>query len=230
MLNVKYFFCNPYRERAYVAWDSNNQGVIVDPGFWEGEIQGLYDFLDQNRIIPKAILLTHTHFDHVYGVADIKRRFDIPIYIGKEEKTVKDGMKMFSELFSMPVPDMDWDTEYVSEGDIIPVGEASYEVIHTPGHSYGSVCYLDRKHKQMFTGDTLFAGSIGRTDLPWSDYDVEIVSIMEKIIWLDGDIEIHPGHGGSSSIGYERTHNPFLQPFNEKDEATGAVDGVEFNE
>jgi glyoxylase-like metal-dependent hydrolase (beta-lactamase superfamily II) len=96
----------------------------------------------------------------------------------------------------------------------------TFEVIHTPGHTPGGVCFLEREAGILFTGDTLFAGSIGRTDFLYSEYDDEIRSIMEKIILLDPDIRIFPGHGPTSTIGQERTGNPFLEPFNEPEETT----------
>ena len=99
-----------------------------------------------------------------------------------------------------------------------PYEQRGFKVITTPGHTPGSVCYLNEKYGVMFTGDTLFAGSIGRTDLPMGEYDDLIRSIMDKLMGLDGDTDILPGHGGRSSIGWERTHNPFLEPFNEKEE------------
>ena len=95
----------------------------------------------------------------------------------------------------------------------------TFEVIHTPGHTPGGVCFLEREAEVLFTGDTLFAGSIGRTDFLYSEYDDEIRSIMEKIILLDPAIRIFPGHGPTSTIGQERTGNPFLEPFNEPEEA-----------
>ena len=112
----------------------------------------------------------------------------------------------------MPVPDTDWVPASVSDGEVLRFGEMVFKVIATPGHSPGGVCYLCEEDGQLFSGDTLFAGTIGNTQLPWADYDKLIVSVMEKL----------------TTIGYERTHNPFLQPFNEKDPETGWVDGIEY--
>jgi len=101
---------------------------------------------------------------------------------------------------------------------VIEDGGLHFEVIATPGHTPGSVCYYERENGILLTGDTLFAGSIGRTDLEGGDYDKEIVSIMEKLIWLDAGVKILPGHGPDSTIAKERSTNPFLEPFNEKEE------------
>ena len=115
-------------------------------------------------------------------------------------------------------PDKGFSTTDISDGETITAAGLGFKVITTPGHTPGSVCYLNEKYGVMFTGDTLFAGSIGRTDLPMGEYDDLIRSIMDKLMGLDGDTDILPGHGGRSSIGWERTHNPFLEPFNEKEE------------
>ena len=101
-------------------------------------------------------------------------------------------------------------------------GKASFRVIETPGHSEGGVCFYDEADKLLLTGDTLFAGAIGRSDMPGGDYDKLIVSIMDKLMGLPGDVEVLPGHGGRSDIATERTSNPFLQPFNEPAEEPGA--------
>ena len=106
-------------------------------------------------------------------------------------------------------------TSDVREGDVIKVGSLSFEVIETPGHSVGGLCYLERDEKTLLSGDTLFAGAIGRSDHPGGDYDVLMKSIFEKLLMLDGDIRIFPGHGPSSDIATERMTNPFLMPFNE---------------
>ena len=101
------------------------------------------------------------------------------------------------------------------EGDVVTVGALKFEVIETPGHTVGGVCYLERENGVLFSGDTLFAGAIGRSDHPGGDYDVLMKSIFEKIMTLDGAIEVHPGHGPSTDIATERMTNPFLLPFNE---------------
>lgn len=229
-MEVKFFFFNPYYERCYVAWDRKGVGVIFDPGCMdEGEREGLFDFIQEKGIRPKAVLLTHAHFDHIYGVRACIDKYGIPVYMHPDEKIVTEGAKIFAEDCKMPVPDTSWDTLDVREGDILEFGELSFRVIVTPGHSPGSVCYYcGGDEKQLFSGDTLFAGTIGNTAHRWGDYDKEIVSIMDKLMGLDSDVKVHPGHGCGTTIGYERTSNPFLQPFNYKDPETGYVDGIEF--
>ena len=124
-----------------------------------------------------------------------------------------------ADRLGLTPPDVSFTWTPLQEGPLAVAG-MTFEVIHTPGHTPGGVCFLEREAGILFTGDTLFAGSIGRTDFPYSEYDDEIRSIMEKIILLDPAIRIFPGHGPTSTIGKERTGNPFLEPFNEPEEKT----------
>jgi len=230
MLNSKYFFFNIYQERSMVIWDEEMTGIILDPGFvFPEEKIAFLNFIRKNGIKPVAILLTHAHFDHLYGVQDCVSEFGIPVYMHPADKIIKDNMELFMSSNPLDRPALDWDTIDVNDSDIISFSSISLKVIHTPGHSPGSVCYYSEETKDLFTGDTLFSGTIGRTDLRWGNYDDEIVSIMDKIMGLPSDVAIHPGHGGGSTIGRERTNNAFLMPFNEKDENTGAVDGITFS-
>ena len=230
MLNIEYFFFNDYLERSMVIWDGSGKGVILDPGcLGEDEENKLFSFIGKEGIDIQAILLTHAHFDHIYGVAACIRKYGVKVYMSPQDKIVKENMRSVALESRVPVPDTGWDTVDIYDGSEIRFGETVFKVITTPGHSPGSVCYYCESSGDLFSGDTLFAGTIGRTDLRWGSYDDEIVSIMDKLMGLDGDVQVHPCHGGGTTIGYERTHNPFLQPFNEKDPESGSVDGIEFN-
>lgn len=230
MLNISYFYFNPYSERCMCVSDSESNGVIIDPGFlYDEEADELFSYIAKNGIKINAILLTHAHFDHIYGVARTAKKYGVKIYMHPADKVVKDGAVQMCKGTGMPVPDTSWETEDIQDGQILSIGTMRFEVIWTPGHSPGSVCYYERDAQELFCGDTLFAGSIGRTDLLWGEYDDEIRSVMEKVMGLDTDVKVHPGHGSGTTIGYERTHNPFLQPFNWKDPESGYVDGIEFN-
>lgn len=191
---------NPLQENTYIIDFGDGGFCLIDPGCsTPDEVSTLLSRLDGGQ--PLAILLTHGHPDHTAGVESLASRFPgIPIYMSADD----------SFLFGKcPFRD----ASHLQE---IPVGADSFRVIPTPGHTPGSICYL--LGENLFSGDTLFAGTIGRTDLPGGDYDKLIVSVMDRLMGLDGDIRVLPGHGPSSTIGDERTHNPFLQPFNEPEE------------
>lgn len=216
MINIKCFSFNPFQENSYLVWDSSGQGFIIDPGCYdEVEIDEIREDIALKNISPVAILLTHGHFDHIFGVEKLSGIYKIPIYMNEEDKIIVAQNPLFAQTFGLKTPSANFDTLPVREGDILNFGEIEFTVIATPGHTPGGVCYYDKNNKVLFTGDTLFAGSIGRTDFQGGDYDKLIVSIMDKLMGLDGDVDILPGHGPSSNIGYERVHNPFLQPFNE---------------
>ena len=204
MLHIKTFVCNSYEENAIIINKKGlKEAIIIDPGCTAGEeTEKILAYLNHNDLTPVAILLTHAHADHTHGVAELQRVYNIPVFVSKDED--------LSGLAIIPT--------YIHDGEVLELASIKFEVITTPGHTPGSVCYLDRDDKVIFSGDTLFAGTIGRTDLKGGDYDKLIVSIMNKIMGLDGDIKVFPGHARSTSIAEERTQNPFLQPFNEPEE------------
>ena len=218
MINIRYCVFNLFEERTYLAWREAGRCIIVDPGCREGaEQQALSDQLAQEGITPEAILLTHGHIDHILGVKALQDRFGIPVYMHPADTAALDYNVRMAQRFRLDLPgDFTWTP--VQDGQVLEVAGMRFEVITTPGHTPGGVCWLEREEGVLFTGDTLFAGSIGRTDFPYSEYDDEIRSILEKLLPLDPDITILPGHGPVSTIGRERTGNPFLEPFNEPEE------------
>ena len=202
-----------------LVWKDGPACAVVDPGFYSpAEEQEFFSFIEENGLKPEAVLLTHSHFDHIFGVTEVQKRFGIPVYMDPKEELSFEYNRDSAWRFGLEVPDTSFRYTEICEGMTIDVAGFSFEVLSTPGHAPGAVCFLDRAEKLMFTGDTLFAGTIGRTDLRNSDYDQEILSIMNKLIILDPDIQFFPGHGPGSTIGRERTHNPFLEPFNEPEE------------
>ena len=236
-MKIKKFVCNALQENAYVV-SSGDSCVIIDPGFATaetgafpgepffgehgndagaaGELSGLYKYLDSEGLTPEAILLTHSHSDHTLGVAPLVEKFGIPVY------SASGSFKTPTDAFSCLRPAGEGVQTQEKAISCLQVEDEGYvvgfKVIATPGHTPDSVCYYNEAEHVLFTGDTLFAGTIGRTDLPGGDYDREIVSIMEKLIFLPGETDIYPGHGPASTIARERRENPFLEPFNEREE------------
>ena len=205
-MKIKRFVCNAFQENAYVVSDGE-ECIIIDPGFTGSELPALYDYLAAEGLTPSAILLTHSHPDHTCGLQPLVKRYGIAVFQGKPSGAFP-AEPSFGE-------DGNDDRRRTAETGAF-MGE--FTVIATPGHTPDSVCYYSEKDAILFTGDTLFAGTIGRTDLPGGNYDDEIRSIMEKLIFLPGETVIYPGHGPQSTIARERTQNPFLEPFNEREE------------
>ena len=219
MLNIRKFTFNPFQETTLLLWDDTLRGAIADPGcMGPEEERTLTEYIEKEGVIPEAILLTHGHFDHIYGVPSLARRYGIPVYMSPADGVILRSNAELTRKFGLPAAPGDFASEPLSEGQEIRVGDTVWEVIETPGHTPGGVCFLDRADRVLVSGDTLFAGTIGRTDTPEGDYDKLIVGIMDKLMGLDGDVEVIPGHGPVTNIGHERTHNPFLQPWGEPEE------------
>lgn len=218
MIHLQYFDFNSFMERGSVVWDENGLCSFVDPGAdLAGELKQLTELVSSKGLKPVSIMLTHAHFDHIYGVAHLVKTYDIPVYLHKDEDfTLQTVNPFLCGTFGMKFPeDFSSAIRYVKEGDIIETGSLRFEVLETPGHSKGGVCFLEREQRLLFSGDTLFAGSIGRTDHPGGDYDLMMKNIFEKLLLLEGDTRVIPGHGPETDISTERMTNPFLLPFNE---------------
>lgn len=219
MLHIKNFVFNSFREHCYLVWDDTLEGVIIDPGACSDyEKDTLYEEVASDKLKIKYVLLTHAHFDHIYAVKACADKYGAEVLMNPAEWDLIKELVPMSDRFGMPCPDTSFRTGDLRDGDIVRFGQTSFKVIATPGHSPGGVCFYDEADKVIFTGDTLFAGTIGRTDVPLGNYDDLIKGIMEKLMVLPGDVDIIPGHGYGSNIAEERTSNPFLQPFNEPEE------------
>jgi len=219
MLNIKTFIFNPFQENCYLAWDDSGEGVVIDPGCYdEAELQSFREYLSSEGVRLKAIWLTHGHFDHVFGVAALQKELSLPVLMAPEDKEILEKDHVMTSIFGLRSPEVDFLTTDIKDGDELFCGSTSFKVIATPGHTPGGVCFYSEQAEVIFTGDTLFAGSIGRTDMIGGDYDRLIVSVMDNVMGLPGPTDVLPGHGPKSSISDERTHNPFLQPFNEPEE------------
>lgn len=220
MINIRYSVFNLFGERCYVAWREAGRCVIIDPGCGKAaELEALEALLAKESLRPEAILLTHGHIDHILGVKPLQDRYGIPVYMHPADTAALDYNRRMADSFRIRLPEGTFRWEPLCDGQVLELAGLRFEVIATPGHTPGCVCFLERGEGILFTGDTLFAGSIGRTDFPYSEYDDEIRSILERLLPLDPATVILPGHGPDSTIGAERTQNPFLEPFNEPEEA-----------
>ena len=198
----------PFAVNCYLLWDeATSEGVIIDPG---GDDDVIAYEVDQMEMTPKAILLTHGHGDHIAAVEAVQQLYKIPLYVGRgEEELLANPSANISAYFDKPIVAPKPDHTVVDE-DLITVGPISLRVLATPGHTPAGVCYLDEEQGVVFCGDTLFAGSIGRTDLPGGNPEQLLKSIHNKLMTLPDSVVCLPGHGPATTVGSERTSNPFL--------------------
>ena len=201
----------PFYKNGFVAGcERTREAVLIDPGDEVDELLAAVRDLD---VEVQAILLTHAHLDHVTGVARAKDAFDVPVYLHHDDLFLYEAVVQQGEMFGFKVQAQPPIDVYY---DLSPIHFGDYEVRvhHTPGHCPGGVCLqIGRKGEaggQLFVGDTLFAGSIGRTDLPGGDYAVLMRSITGVLFPLGDESIVHPGHGPDTTIGRERTSNPFV--------------------
>lgn len=211
-MQVKIFYVNDLRECCYVVYDKTGECVIIDPGLQtDKEKERVVKFIESNNLKPVKLLCTHGHFDHVMGNAFVTRTWNIPTYIHPLDKGQLERVQQYCQMFGYNIEQPPLDTTDIEDGGEITFGESRLAVIHTPGHTRGGVCYYSEAEKIIFTGDTLFAGSIGRTDLPGGDYDEIMNSLHAKIMAVDPDSVVYPGHGPESTIAHEAVTNPFLR-------------------
>lgn len=196
---IKTIIAGMYEENCYLVMDEvTKELAIIDPGGQPNIIEEEIKLLDAK---PKFILLTHGHMDHVGGVVELVNKFSIPFYINEIEETyMKNDKFVFGSLPKA--------SRYLKEGDTLNLGGNVIKVIETPGHTAGGICFLIAD--KLFTGDTLFQGSVGRSDFPGGDGMQLVKNIKEKLLPLGDNIEVYAGHGSASTIGYEKRMNPFL--------------------
>ncbi|MBC2458087.1 MBL fold metallo-hydrolase [Clostridium beijerinckii] len=196
---IKTLIAGMYEENCYLIMDEGTKELaIIDPGGQPNLIEKEIGKLDGK---PKFILLTHGHMDHVGAVIELMNKLNIPFYINEnEEQYMKNDEFVFGSLPKA--------SKYLKEGDTVSLGNNIIKVIETAGHTAGGICFL--VNDELFTGDTLFQGSIGRSDFPGGNGAQLIKNIKEKLLPLGDSIKVYPGHGPASTIGYEKRNNPFL--------------------
>jgi glyoxylase-like metal-dependent hydrolase (beta-lactamase superfamily II) len=201
-----------FKNGFVVGCESTHEAVLIDPG---DEVASLLAFAERQKLAIRHILLTHAHVDHVTGVAAAKRALDAPVYLHRDDLFLYEHAVQSGAMFGLKVEPQPPIDVYYGSSDVITFGEYEVRPHHTPGHCPGGVCLqIGRKGeagKNLFVGDTLFAGSIGRTDLPGGDFNVLIASIRSVLFPFGDEAIVHPGHGPDTTIGRERATNPFLQ-------------------
>lgn len=192
---------------CYILGDeTTKESVIIDPG---GDVPTISRVLEARKLKPVAILATHGHFDHVEALAGVKRATGAPILVHQGDLPLIQGMTGQGLLFGVRVEAAPPPDRFLTDGEEVQFGELSVRVLHTPGHSPGSVSF--HMDKKVFVGDLLFAGSIGRTDLQGGDYDTLLHSVKTRIFTLPDDTVVYPGHGPATTVGVEKRTNPFFR-------------------
>ncbi len=211
-MNIATLQFNPIGENTYVIWDETLECAIIDAGNCnERENQALFNFIAEKGLTPKLALNTHGHFDHVMGVEAVRERYGVQFAISAEDQFLLDSSTPGSVIYGVKLGAMPTSIDIdLSQCKEVTFGTTTLEVIPTPGHTPGHVVFFEPVQRVLFTGDTLFKESIGRTDLPGGDYSWIMRSILESIIPLGDDVEFFAGHGASSTIGHEVLYNPFV--------------------
>jgi hydroxyacylglutathione hydrolase len=212
MLEIKNFTVNPLFENCYVVSDDTKECVIIDCGAYnEKERQAIKDYINDNNLRPKHLIQTHGHIDHCIGNGFIAKEYGLYPEVHVNDQPLMEKLPMQSEIiFGKPlVNNLPHVGKYFTDKDIIQFGNHTFSIIETPGHSPGGVFFYCKEENVSFSGDTLFKGSIGRTDFMGGSM-FQIIQSLRTICQLDDDIKVYPGHGESSTIGYECATNMYI--------------------
>lgn len=202
---------NPIQENTYVVWDDTMQCIVIDAGnSTPREDAALDNFIAEHELKPVVAVNTHGHFDHTLGVEHLKQRYGIPFALAAGDKFLLDAAATGGSVFGVKVGAMPTAEIDLAATPEVRFGDTVLQVIPTPGHTPGHVALYDPASKALFTGDTLFHESIGRTDLPGGDYSWIMRSILDRLLPLGEEVRVYPGHGPETTIGHEMLYNPFV--------------------
>ena len=213
MIHVQTLCLNPIQENTYIVYDDTKEAVIIDCGaLFEGERQAVTDFLTEHQLTPVAHLLTHAHFDHLFGSGYLYEHYGLKARFHQADAELFDGAQ--EQVVMMIRHQLPFTTgpagEAVTSESIIRFGNHEFTVLPCPGHTQGGVCYYCKDEKILFSGDSLFQQSIGRTDLPGGNYQQLIRSLSTLLSSLPDDITVYPGHGPATTTGQEKALNPYI--------------------
>ncbi|CAG5079589.1 MBL fold metallo-hydrolase [Parvicella tangerina] len=211
-MQVKKFTFNPFQENTFILFDDTKECLIVDAGcYFPEEFVQLKKFIEENDLVPQKLISTHSHLDHVFGNHIVTKELKLQLGIHPEDEQTLKMLKTTADLYQVPnvfeSPEPDF---YFEHGDTIKFGKSELEVRFVPGHAPGHVVFVDHKDSLVINGDCLFAGSIGRTDLPGGDHATLLKSIQEQLFTLPDEYVVYCGHGPETTVGDEKRTNPFF--------------------
>ena len=212
MIRIEAFAFNAFQVNTYLVWDYSGECLVVDPAFYSVDEQERFDsFIAKKGLILAGQINTHCHVDHLLGVEYIRSNYGCAFRAHRLEARLVENAPLLGEIFGWDVEPLSGIDEFLEENGTVAVGTRLLRSIHVPGHSEGSLAFYSPDGGFVITGDALFQGSIGRTDLPGGDYDTLIGSIRSHLLTLPPETLVFPGHGPSTSIGEEVAGNPFLR-------------------
>jgi len=210
MMEIKSFTFNDYQENTYLIIEGKHC-IIVDPGnYYDNENDLIKNFIEERKLIPEYILITHTHIDHILGINFLSKLYSIETFIPSTENDIYSNMLSYTSMFGMKMYKHQDEVSLIDEKSDLNFQGKKIKILSLPGHSPGHIAFFFEKEKLCFCGDVIFRNSIGRTDLPGGDYKTLINSIKKRLFLIDENTILYPGHGPETSIYDEKNNNPFL--------------------
>lgn len=211
MLQIKKFTFSPFQENTYILFNEKKEAWIIDPGMYEKkEEQLFFDFIESEKLIPQMLLCTHTHIDHIFGCQAVLNKYTIPFAFHQKDDVVFQNAGLVSERYGVEYKISPQPTFFIDESKMLMLGNYTFSILFTPGHSPGSICFYCKEENVVISGDVLFQNSVGRTDLPGGDMNTLIKSIHTQLFTLPDNTKVFSGHGPETTIGLEKMNNPFV--------------------
>ncbi len=208
---IKSFTFNPFQENTYVLYDDTKECLIVDPGCYDSNEQGVLNgFIQSKGLRPVRLLNTHAHIDHIFGNAFIATKYSLEVELNRLDFPTFNLAKRSADLYQLNYTPSPQPIESLNDGSMLKFGNTQLEVILIPGHAPGHVVFYNEHDATIIGGDVLFQNSIGRTDLPGGNHQDLITNIQERLFVLPDEVKVYPGHGSNTTIGHEKRHNPFF--------------------
>jgi len=212
MIHIQKFTFNPFGENTYVVYNDEKLAYIVDPGnIQDFETAEIESFISKNELKIESVLLTHAHIDHVLGLQWAHDTYKVPVLLHEVEQEILDRNPFTAKQYGFFMKPFEGEKKYIQEGEKLILGNDEFEILYVPGHSPGHIAFYNKDQKLVLSGDVLFEGSIGRTDLYKGDHEQLIESIRTKLFTLEPETKVYSGHGNPTTIGFEIDYNPFFK-------------------